>query len=163
MIKKKIFIRNDLINSCILFIGTLFLSRINIPLITSSGLMPDYFLALFVALIAARFMNMNLYILFFLGLVVDLLAGQLIGQYALIFIVIYFINFLLNKYFVFKAPVMLVAQHLILITISIIILLISSLSYELDINMEVFIFKWIITCLAGLLYQKLIQFLINKS
>jgi len=163
MIIKKKLTRSEFITGCILFISTFFLSQINIPLIAKSGLMPDYFLALFVTFVAARFMGMNLYTLFLLGLVVDLLVGQLIGQYALIFIIIYFINFLLNKYFVFKAPVMLVAQHLILITISLIILLVSSLSYELYINMDLFVIKWIITCGVCLLYQKLIKFLINKS
>lgn len=124
--------------------------------------MPDYFLALFISLIALRYMNMNIYILFFLGLCIDLLAGELIGQYGLVLIVIYFTNFLLNKYFLFKSQVMLASQHLILTTIGLIILLISSLSYELSVNINIFMMKWIVTYLVCLLYSRLIQFLSNK-
>ena len=68
--------------------------------------MPDYFLALFIPLIATRFMKMNIYILFFLGLIIDLLVGELIGQYGLILITIYFTNFVLNKYLLFKSLIM---------------------------------------------------------
>ena len=124
--------------------------------------MPDYFLALFISLIALRYMNMNIYILFFLGLLIDLLVGELIGQYGLVLIVIYFTNFLLNKYFLFKSQVMLASQHLILTTIGLIILLISSLSYELSVNINIFMMKWIVTYLVCLLYSRLIQFLSNK-
>ena len=162
MIKKNTFKRNEALTFCIIFFVTLLLSRINIPFITNYGFMPDYFLALFVSFVASRFMHMNIYILFLLGLLVDLLAGELMGQYALILIFIYFINFLLSKYFIFKTPVMLASQHIILATISLIILLISSISYDLSINTNMFIMKWVITCLVCLLYSKLIQFLRNK-
>jgi len=162
MIKKNTRKRRELPTLLIIILITLLFSRINIPVINSSGLMPDYFLALFVSLIASRFMNLNLYILFFLGLLVDLVAGELMGQYALILIIIYFINFLLSKYFIFKTPIMLASQHLILATIGLNILLISSISYDLSIDTNMFIMKWIITCLVCLLYSKLIQSLKNK-
>ena len=129
MIEKNNVKRSELLTLCIIFLITLLISKINIPVINTSGNMPDYFLALFVCLIASRFMNMNIYILFLLGLIVDLLVGELMGQYGLIFITIYFINFLLSKYFLFKTSIMLALQHLTLTTIGLIIFLISSLSY----------------------------------
>ena len=92
MIKKNTYKRSDAIVFCILFLITLLLSRINFPLIGTDGIMPDYFLALFVSLIATRLMKMNIYILFLLGLLIDLLAGELIGQYGLVLIIIYFVN-----------------------------------------------------------------------
>ena len=162
MTKKNTQERHEFLFLFIIILTTLLFSRINIPVINSFQIMPDYFIALFVSLIASRFMNLNLYILFVLGLLVDLLAGELMGQYALILIFIYFINFLLSKYFIFKTPVMLASQHIILATISLIILLISSISYDLSINTNMFIMKWVITCLVCLLYSKLIQFLRNK-
>ena len=70
MIKKNIFKMNRLLISCLLFLFTLFLSHIHIPLVSSIGLIPDYFLALFTTLIATRFINMNIYIYFLIGLII---------------------------------------------------------------------------------------------
>ena len=162
MIKKSTLKKNDFVTFCIIFLATLLISRISIPIINTSGLMPDYFLALFISLIALRYMNMNIYILFFLGLLIDLLVGELIGQYGLILIIIYFTNFVLSKYFLFKSQSMIILQHFILTTIGLIILLISSLSYELSVNINIFMMKWIVTYLVCLLYSRLIQFLSNK-
>ena len=160
MIKINNLKRSQLLKFCIIFFITLLIAKINIPVINTSGGMPDFFLALFVSLIASRVMN--IYILFLLGLLVDLLVGELMGQYGLIFIAIYFINFLLSKYFIFKTSIMLASQHLILTTIGLMIFLLSSLSYELAVNTNLFAIKWIVTCLVCLLYNKLIQFFSNK-
>ena len=157
MIKK-----NDSLTFCILFLITLLLSGISIPLISNFGVMPDYFLALFVSIVATRFMKMNIYILFFLGLIIDLLVGEIIGQYGLILVTIYFTNFILNKYLSFKSSAMRALQHLILVTIGVIILFISSLSYELNISLGLFPIKWFTTFLICIFYTRLIQSLKNK-
>ena len=96
MIKKNYSKMNRLLISCLLFLFTLFLSHIHIPLVSSIGLIPDYFLALFTTLIATRFINMNIYIYFLIGLIIDLLAGELIGQYGLVFIIIYTASFMMS-------------------------------------------------------------------
>ena len=163
MIKKNTFKRNEALTFCIIFFFFFLLSRINIPFITNYGFMPDYFLALFVSFVASRFMHMNIYILFLLGLLVDLLAGELIGQYGLIFISIYFTNFILNKYFIIKSILMRNSQYLILTTLGLIILLISSLSYELNININIFIIKWVLTYLVVLLYNQIIRNFSNET
>ena len=157
MIKKNTYKRSDAIVFCILFLITLLLSRINFPLIGTDGIMPDYFLALFVSLIATRLMKMNIYILFLLGLLIDLLAGELIGQYGLVLIIIYFVNFILNKYFLLQTTLMQFSQNLILITIGLIMLLILSSSYELTTNVNLLGIKWIVTCLVCLLYNQIIK------
>ena len=157
MIKKNTYKRSDAIVFCILFLITLLLSRINFPLIGTDGIMPDYFLALFVSLIATRLMKMNIYILFLLGLLIDLLAGELIGQYGLVLIIIYFVNFILNKYFLLQTSLMQFSQNLILITIGLIMLLILSSSYELTTNVNLLGIKWIVTCLVCLLYNQIIK------
>ena len=163
MIKKNIFKMNRFLIGLLLFLFTLFLSYIHVPLISSIGLIPDYFLALFSALIATRFININIYIYFLIGLIIDLLVGELIGQYGLVFIIIYFTNFLLNKFFLFKSPIMLVSQHMLLISIGLLVLLISSLSYDLSMNLNLFFMKWIVTCLVCLLFHELIQHLSKKK
>jgi rod shape-determining protein MreD len=157
MIKKNTYKRSDAIVFCILFLITLLLSRINFPLIGTDGIMPDYFLALFVSLIATRLMKINIYILFLLGLLIDLLAGELIGQYGLVLIIIYFVNFILNKYFLLQTTLMQFSQNLILITIGLIMLLILSSSYELTTNVNLLGIKWIVTCLVCLLYNQIIK------
>lgn len=154
---------NRFLIGLLLFLFTLFLSHIHVPLISSIGLIPDYFLALFTVLIATRFININIYIYFLIGLIIDLLVGELIGQYGLVFIIIYFTNFLLNKSFLFKSPIMLVSQHIFLATIGLLVLLISSLSYDLSMNLNLFFMKWIVTCLACLLFHELIQHLSKKK
>ena len=162
MTAKKIFKKNESVIIFTLFLLTLLLSRINIPLLESAGLMPDYFLALFVSLIASCHTNINIFILFLLGICVDLIAGKLLGQYALIFIIIYFTNFILNKNFIFQTQIMLITQHLILATLGLFIFFISSLSYDLNINLTLFGIKFILTWLVCLLYQRLIQYLNNR-
>jgi len=157
MIKKNTYKRSDAIVFCILFLITLLLSRINFPLIGTDGIMPDYFLALFVSLIATRLMKINIYILFLLGLLIDLLAGELIGQYGLVLIIIYFVNFILNKYFLLQTSLMQFSQNLVLITIGLIMLLILSSSYELTTNVNLLGIKWIVTCLVCLLYNQIIK------
>ena len=105
---------------------------------------------------------MNIYILFLLGLIVDILVGSLLGQYSLIFVTIFFTNYILNKYFLLKTSVMIVSQHLILTTTGLIVFLLSSLSYELNLDVNLFAIKLVITCLICLLYQRIIQFLDEK-
>jgi len=158
MIKK-----NRCITGFILFLFTLLISQINFPLVINSWIMPDYFLALFTALIATRFLNISIFTYFLLGLIVDVLVGQLIGQYGLVFVVIYFTSFILNKYFLFKSQIMQASQHIFLTTIGLIILLISSLSYELSLNIDLFFMKWVVTCLICLLFHKLIKHLNIKN
>ena len=160
MIKKSTSRGKGFVISGILFLLTLFLSYSNLPLIDSPGLMPNYFIALFVSLIAFRLMN--IYILFLLGLIVDILVGSLLGQYSLTFVTIFFTNYILNKYFLLKTSVMIVSQHLILTTTGLIVFLLSSLSYELNLDVNLFSIKLVITCLICLLYQRIIQFLDEK-
>ena len=155
MIKKSTSRGKGFVISGILFLLTLFLSYSNLPLIDSPGLMPNYFIALFVSLIAFRLMN--IYILFLLGLLIDLLAGELIGQYGLVLIIIYFVNFILNKYFLLQTSLMQFSQNLVLITIGLIMLLILSSSYELTTNVNLLGIKWIVTCLVCLLYNQIIK------
>ena len=78
----------------ILFLTSLILSNLGIPGIQDPAIMPNYFLALIVTFILTKRGDLNLYKLVIIGLIVDLFAGQLLGQYGLIFIGIYFSNFI---------------------------------------------------------------------
>ena len=86
----------------ILFIISLILSHIGIVGIEDSSIMPNYFIALIVSFILAKRARLDLFKLVIIGLIVDIFTGQLIGQYGLIFIIIYILNFSVNKILVIK-------------------------------------------------------------
>ncbi len=155
--------KNRLLTFGLISFFTLILTHLNLPFINNPTIMPNYFLALFVACISINFLNLNLLTIFIMGLLIDLLVGQLIGQYALTFIIIYYLNFILRKYFVFSTSPMVSAQHLILITTGLITLFISAVSYKLNIELHLFLIKGIFSFVMSLLYLKIFQYLNNKT
>lgn len=155
--------KNELTIGAVIFLATLMLMHTSLPLISAPELMPDYCVAFSVALIASNFLNLNLLKVFILGLISDILVGDLIGQYALIFIIVYFSNFIFNKYLFFTSARMIFIQHLILLLIAELSLFMTSISYQLDKDYSLYGIKIILTLLICLVYQKLFQYLKNKN
>ena len=81
----------------ILALVSLVLSNVALPWTENPSSMPNYFIALIVISVVLEKANLNLFKLFIIGLLVDLFLGQILGQYALIFISIYALNFLIGK------------------------------------------------------------------
>ena len=145
-----------------LFLISLLLSYIGIFSIENSTIMPNYFIALIISFIIANQANLNLYRLLFIGLGVDILAGQLIGQYALIFITIYIFDLLIKKIFVIKYNKQKESLSAALILLSFIILWITSKNYEIFIPFKTLLFQSVLTFITYLIFRVIINKYISR-
>jgi len=140
----------------ILLLMSLFLSNTGILGITDSRIMPNYFIALVIAFIITNKANLNLYKLMILGLMVDLLAGQLLGQHALIFITIFVLFFLANKLLVIKTEIQFSTLSIFLIFNSFFILWVTSQSHDIFRSPNLLILQGFLTFFAYLITKLII-------
>ena len=141
----------------ILFIISLILSHIGIVGIEDSSIMPNYFIALIVSFILAKKAGLDLFKLVIIGLIVDIFTGQLIGQYGLIFIIIYILNFSVNKILVIKYQKQIESLSIFLILFSFIILWLTSQSYNIFITPKILLLQSIFTFIAYLFFKVIIN------
>ena len=141
----------------ILFIISLFLSHIGIVGIEDSSIMPNYFIALIVSFILAKRARLDLFKLVIIGLIVDIFTGQLIGQYGLIFIIIYILNFSVNKILVIKYQKQIESLSIFLILFSFVVLWLTSQSYNIFITPKILLLQSIFTFIAYLFFKVIIN------
>ena len=141
----------------ILFIISLILSHIGIVGIEDSSIMPNYFIALIVSFILAKRARLDLFKLVIIGLIVDIFTGQLIGQYGLIFIIIYILNFSVNKILVIKYQKQIESLSIFLILFSFVILWLTSQSYNIFIIPKILLLQSIFTFIAYLFFKVIIN------
>ena len=141
----------------ILFIISLFLSHLGLVGIEDSSIMPNYFIALIVSFILAKRARLDLFKLVIIGLIVDILTGQLIGQYGLIFIIVYILNFSVNKILVIKYQKQIESLSIFLILFSFIILWLTSQSYNIFITPKILLLQSIFTFIAYLFFKVIIN------
>ena len=146
----------------ILFIISLILSHIGIVGIEDSSIMPNYFIALIVSFILAKKAGLDLFKLVIIGLIVDIFTGQLIGQYGLIFIIIYILNFSVNKILVIKYQKQIESLSIFLILFSYVILWLTSQSYNIFITPKILLLQSIFTFIAYLFFKALINKFISR-
>ena len=101
---------------------SLILSNLSLPWVDSPTSMPNYFIALIVTFISLKKSSLNLHKLIIIGLGVDLLVGNLLGQYGVIFISIYALNFIINKILIIKTENQILSLAFLLILFSFLIL-----------------------------------------
>ena len=143
----------------VLSLIAIFLSNLGIPGIGNSAIMPNYFIALIITFILMRLGNLNLYKLVIIGLLVDVFVGQLLGQYALIFISIHLADYIVNRVLIIQSEKQLFALSFFLILISFFILWTSSLSYSIFIHPEIILFQIILTVIT----YSILNVFINRS
>ena len=143
----------------VLSLIAIFLSNLGIPGIGNAAIMPNYFIALIITFILMRLGNLNLYKLVIIGLLVDVFVGQLLGQYALIFISIHLADYIVNRVLIIKSEKQLFALSFFLILISFFILWTSSLSYSIFIHPEIILFQIILTVIT----YSILNVFINRS
>ena len=143
----------------VLSLIAIFLSYIGIPGIENSVIMPNYFIALIIPFILMKLGNLNLYKLVIIGLVVDVFVGQLLGQYAFIFISIYLADYIVNRALVIKSGKQVFTLSFFLILISFFILWISSLSYSIFTPPKIILFQIILTAIT----YSILNVFINRS
>ena len=105
---------------------------------------------------------LNLYKLVIIGLIVDLFAGQLLGQYGLIFIGIYLLAFIINKILFINSEKQLIGLSVFLILFSFFILWASSKSHDIFISFNLLLLQSILTFFAYLIFRAIINRFISK-
>ena len=137
----------------ILFLTSIILSNIRILGIENSTMMPNYFIALVIVCILNKNSYCNIYILVIIGLIVDIFVGQILGQYAFIFICIYLINFLVQKILAINTALQILSLGLFLTLWSFIFLWATSLSQGLFINFNLLLIQSILTFITYLIFN----------
>ena len=146
----------------VIILVTMLLTQINLPFLNDIRLIPDYFIALIIPAIIFRFQNINIFIVFILGILVDLFIGELIGQYAITFLIIYISNYVLHKFFVFTSPSQVIFLYFILLEIGFLVIGTTSISYLLqnsDIN--ILVYKNIMTIPICFVYKLIFEKISN--
>ena len=140
----------------ILFIISIFLSHMGVVSIEDSTIAPNYFIALIVSFILTKKASLNLYKVLIIGLATDIFVGQLIGQYGLIFIIIFILNLLTNKMIVIQNKKQIESLSFILILISFVILWLTAKNYNMFIPLKILLLQFILTFIAYLFFKVII-------
>ena len=146
----------------VIFLVTILLSQINLPFLNDIRLIPDYFIALIISAIIVGFKNINIFIVFVLGILIDMFIGELIGQYAITFLIIYISNYVLHKFFVFTSPSQVIFLYFILLEIGFLVMGTTSISYLLQ-NNDIYIifYKNIMTIPICFVYKFIFEKISN--
>jgi rod shape-determining protein MreD len=147
----------------VIILVTMLLTQINLPFLNDIRLIPDYFIALIISAIIVGFKNINIFIVFVLGILIDMFIGELIGQYAITFLIIYISNFVLHKFFVFKSPSQVIFLYFILLEIGFLVIGTTSISYLLqNSDMYILLYKNIMTIPICFIYKLIFEKMSNK-
>tara|TARA_B100001093_G_scaffold207562_1_gene199510 strand:+ start:617 stop:1105 length:489 start_codon:yes stop_codon:yes gene_type:complete len=146
----------------VIILVTMLLTQINLPFLNDIRLIPDYFIALIISAIIVGFKNINIFIVFVLGILIDMFIGELIGQYAITFLIIYISNYVLNKFFVFTSPSQVIFLYFILLEIGFLVMSVTSISYLLQ-NNDIYIifYKNIMTIPLCFVYKFIFEKISN--
>ncbi len=163
MIKKTI-IQKRQENYLILILALLsiILSNIALPWTENPNSMPNYFIALIVIFIVLDKANLNLFKLFTIGLLVDLFLGQILGQYAFIFISIYALNFLVGKILIIKSKTQILSLCSFITLFSFFILWATSQSHDVIIPLGLLFNQYILTLFILLILKFTINIFTTK-
>ena len=146
----------------VIILVTMLLTQINLPFLNDIRLIPDYFIALIISAIIVGFKNINIFIVFVLGILIDMFIGELIGQYAITFLIIYISNYVLNKFFVFTSPSQVIFLYFILLEIGFLVMGTTSMSYLLQNNdMYIIFYKNIMTIPLCFVYKFIFEKISN--
>ena len=129
----------------ILAFVSLILSNIALPWTENPSNMPNYFIALIAIFIVSDKANLNLFKLFIIGLLVDLFLGQILGQYAFIFICIYALNFLVGRILIIKTDTQILSLSSFMILVSFFVLWATSQNQNIILPLGLLFYQFILT------------------
>ena len=141
----------------ILIFISLIISNIGIIFFEDSRIMPNYFIGLILAFLITNTTDLNLYKLMAFGLLIDLFAGQLLGQHSLIFIILYLLYFLINKMLIIKTEIQSSSLSIFLILISFIIVWLTSQSHDIFRSPNLLLLQGILTFFTYLIFKTVIN------
>ena len=90
-------LRRDLLSLIIFWLITLFCAHLNFEFFGINDTSPEYFVSFIAVILTINLYRLDLIKVFLLGLIADILIFNLLGSYALIFVVIYGCNYLAHR------------------------------------------------------------------
>ena len=90
-------LRRELLHLIVFLLITLFCAHLNFVFFGINDTSPEYFVSFIAVIITINLYRLDLIKVFLLGLIADILVFNLLGSYALIFVVIYGCNYLAHR------------------------------------------------------------------
>ena len=109
-----------------LFLFSIFVSFIDLFSFINSNFYPEYFIALMVLTISSNLISINIARIFFLGVIVDILIGSILGQYTIAFLLLYGLQVFSQRYFLMPSKAQSIFLKFLSISLGIIIVTIIS-------------------------------------
>jgi rod shape-determining protein MreD len=90
-------LRREFLYLIVFLLITLFCAHLNFEFFGINNTAPEYFVSFIAVILTINLYQLNLKKVFLLGLIADILVFNLLGSYALVFIVIYGCNYLAQR------------------------------------------------------------------
>ena len=90
-------LRRELLHLIVFLLITLFCAHLNFEFFGINDTSPEYFVSFIVVILTINLYRLDLIKIFLLGLIADILVFNLLGSYALIFVLIYGCNYLAHR------------------------------------------------------------------
>ena len=113
-----------------LFLVSIFFSFINLFSFLDINIYPEYFLALMVLTISSNLILISITRVFLMGVIVDILIGSILGQYAIVFLLLYGLQIFSQKYFLMPTRAQAILLRFLSICFGLIIVTIISQNFN---------------------------------
>jgi rod shape-determining protein MreD len=90
-------LRRELLNLILFLLITFFCAHLNFEFFGINDTSPEYFVSFIAVILTINLYRLDLIKVFLLGLIADILVFNLLGSYALIFVLIYGCNYLAHR------------------------------------------------------------------
>ena len=90
-------LRRELLYLILFLLITLFLTHLNLEFFGIHDTSPEYFVSFIAVILSINLYRLDLIKVFLLGLIADILVFNLLGSYALIFLLLYGCNYLAHR------------------------------------------------------------------
>ena len=113
-----------------LFLVSIFLSFINLFSFININIYPEYFIALMVLTISSNLISINIAKVFLAGVIVDILIGSILGEYTIVFLLLYGLQIFSQKYFLMPTRAQAILLRFLSICFGLIIITIISQNFN---------------------------------
>ena len=113
-----------------LFLVSIFFSFINLFSFLDINIYPEYFLALMVLTISSNLISISITKVFLMGIIVDILIGSILGQYTIVFLLLYGLQVFSLKYFLMPTRPQAILLKFLSICLGIILVTIISQNFN---------------------------------
>lgn len=90
-------LRRELLYLIVFLLITLFLAHLNFKFLGINNTSPDCFVSFIAVILTINLYQLNLKKVFLLGLIADILVFNLLGSYALLFVLVFGCNYLMHR------------------------------------------------------------------